>query len=138
MLTPRAECGILGSHGVLACCPAACGACGGKGCESRPGGKACCALHAASFGPCNATGTLPCRPRCKLRQACCPHNQDVCERHAMSRTHDMHTLHHAANRTLPHSSWSTPRYAFLFLHLGKAGGSTVNLAALNCCVLKQQ
>ena len=48
----------------------------------------------------------------------------------MSRTHDMHTLHHAANRTMPQSSWSTPRYAFLFLHLGKAGGSTVNLAAV--------
>ena len=34
------------------------------------------------------------------------------------------------NRTLPQSDWSTPRYAFLFLHLGKAGGSTVNLAAV--------
>ena len=36
--------GILGTHGLAACCPASCGECGGKGCQSRPGGKeACCA-----------------------------------------------------------------------------------------------
>ena len=40
---------IPGRHGIAACCPAACGECGGKGCELRPGGRShCCAgaVHA--------------------------------------------------------------------------------------------
>ena len=31
--------GIPGSHGVRACCEAACGECGGRGCDARPGGR---------------------------------------------------------------------------------------------------
>ena len=48
----------------------------------------------------------------------------------LTRRDDCGILGSHANRTLPQSDWSTPRYAFLFLHLGKAGGSTVNLAAV--------
>ena len=36
---------ISGSHGIAACCPAACGQCGGRGCEDQAGGRqSCCAL----------------------------------------------------------------------------------------------
>ena len=36
---------MLGTHGIAACCPTACGTCGGHGCELRLGGKAsCCAI----------------------------------------------------------------------------------------------
>ena len=33
---------IPGRNGAVACCPAACGACGGSGCDQRPGGRASC------------------------------------------------------------------------------------------------
>ena len=52
-----------GSHGVAACCPAACGHCGGRGCEEREGGRqACCALDIQTAGrSCNGTAP-PCVP----------------------------------------------------------------------------
>ena len=54
---------ISGSHGVAACCPAACGHCGGRGCEERDGGRqACCALDVQRTGhSCNDTAP-PCVP----------------------------------------------------------------------------
>ena len=54
---------IAGSHGVAACCPAACGHCGGRGCEVREGGRqACCALDIQMAGrSCNDTAP-PCVP----------------------------------------------------------------------------
>ena len=54
---------IPGKHGVAACCPAACGHCGGRGCEERAGGReACCALDIQKAGrPCNGTAP-PCVP----------------------------------------------------------------------------
>ena len=54
---------ISGSHGVAACCPAACGHCGGRGCEDRAGGRqACCALDIQTAGrSCNGTAP-PCVP----------------------------------------------------------------------------
>ena len=64
-------CGILGTHGVLACCPESCGTCGGAGCELRQGGRTCCAGFAASHGPCGATGA-PCKPARAAQAACCP------------------------------------------------------------------
>ena len=64
-------CGILGTHGVLACCPESCGTCGGVGCELRQGGRTCCAGFAASPGPCGATGA-PCKPARAAQATCCP------------------------------------------------------------------
>ena len=54
---------ISGSHGVAACCPAACGHCGGRGCEDRAGGRqSCCALDIQMAGrSCNGTAP-PCVP----------------------------------------------------------------------------
>ena len=54
---------ISGSHGVAACCPAACGHCGGRGCEEREGGRqACCALDIQTAGrACNGAAP-PCVP----------------------------------------------------------------------------
>ena len=54
---------IAGSHGVAACCPAACGHCSGRGCEEREGGRqACCALDIQTAGrSCNGTAP-PCVP----------------------------------------------------------------------------
>ena len=55
---------ISGSHGVAACCPAACGHCGGRGCEERAGGhEACCAIDIQKAGrPCAGTAP-PCVPQ---------------------------------------------------------------------------
>ena len=54
---------IPGKHGVAACCPAACGHCGGRGCEERAGGReACCALDIQKARrSCNGTAP-PCVP----------------------------------------------------------------------------
>ena len=52
--------GVLGSHGTAACCPVACGECGGVGCQVRPGGQDCCASSAAKR-PC-AIYDPPCVP----------------------------------------------------------------------------
>ena len=54
---------ISGSHGIAACCPAACGHCGGRGCEEREGGRqACCALDIQTAGrACNGAAP-PCVP----------------------------------------------------------------------------
>ena len=50
---------IAGSHGVSACCPERCGACGGKGCKLRPGGRAeCCAFSVRKANV--ACGRPPC------------------------------------------------------------------------------
>ena len=56
--------GIPGSHGVRACCEAACGECGGRGCDARPGGRAaCCALDIVRQAVhCSDTGAPPCVP----------------------------------------------------------------------------
>ena len=55
---------IPGKHGVAACCPAACGHCGGRGCEERAGGReACCAIDIQKAGrPCAGTAP-PCVPQ---------------------------------------------------------------------------
>ena len=55
---------ISGSHGIAACCPAACGHCGGRGCEERAGGReACCAIDIQKAGrPCAGTAP-PCVPQ---------------------------------------------------------------------------
>ena len=52
-----------GEHDVAACCPAACGHCGGRGCEERAGGReACCALDIQKARrSCNGTAP-PCVP----------------------------------------------------------------------------
>ena len=54
---------ISGSHGIAACCPAACGQCGGRGCEDQAGGRqSCCALDIQMTGrSCNDTAP-PCVP----------------------------------------------------------------------------
>ena len=66
MVSSAPECpagSIPGSHGVAACCPTACGHCGGRGCEERDGGRqACCALDVQRTGhSCNDTAP-PCVP----------------------------------------------------------------------------
>ena len=66
--SPCAAGGILGTHGVPACCPSTCGECGGKGCAQRPGGRnACCALHIKRR--CSSSVPPPCLlpPRWQLR-----------------------------------------------------------------------
>lgn len=52
--------GILSRDG-LSCCPAACGACGGSNCGSRPGGAAaCCTSNIQSAGKSCASFEAPC------------------------------------------------------------------------------
>ena len=49
MVSSAPECpagSIPGSHGVPACCPTACGHCGGRGCEERDGGRQASQLSA--------------------------------------------------------------------------------------------
>jgi len=46
---------------VGACCPSACGRCGGSGCEERPGGREACCSNAVQFsGRLCATHAPPC------------------------------------------------------------------------------
>ena len=48
--------GILGTHGVEACCASRCGECGGRGCRDR--GEGCCARDAHVC--CAVNPTMPC------------------------------------------------------------------------------
>jgi len=61
---------ISGSHGVAACCPAACGHCDGRGCEDQAGGRqSCCALDIQMAGrSCNDTAP-PCVPLGRVEAA---------------------------------------------------------------------
>ena len=61
---------ISGSHGVAACCPAACGHCDGRRCEDRAGGRqSCCALDIQMAGrSCNGTAP-PCVPLGRVEAA---------------------------------------------------------------------
>jgi hypothetical protein len=55
---------IPGRNGAVACCPAACGACGGSGCDQRPGGRAsCCGFAVAKSQTSCADSPPPCVPR---------------------------------------------------------------------------
>ena len=55
---------IPGRNGAVACCPAACGACGGSGCDQRPGGRAsCCGFVVAKSQTSCADSPPPCVPR---------------------------------------------------------------------------
>jgi hypothetical protein len=55
--------GILGTHGVPACCSKECGECGGKGCQKRPGGEdQCCALAIRRRQRSCETHPPPCTP----------------------------------------------------------------------------
>ena len=57
--TPCPGGGILGSHGVPACCAPSCGVCGGKSCKLRPGGpEACCGMFIKR--PCGPSSPPPC------------------------------------------------------------------------------
>ena len=55
--------GIRGGHGIPVCCPLACGECGGRGCENRPGGRAaCCAFGIQEGGRVCSKDAPPCEP----------------------------------------------------------------------------
>lgn len=55
-LNPCPSDGILGTHGVEACCASRCGECGGRGCRDR--GEGCCARDASVC--CAVNPTMPC------------------------------------------------------------------------------
>ena len=74
--TPQHQCdkagGVLGTHGVLACCSSSCsGQCGGAGCASLPGGKAnCCARPIEASGRVCVEGTnAPCMTKRVMKNA---------------------------------------------------------------------
>jgi hypothetical protein len=60
----KTECtsqGGITKSGTTACCPAACGECGGKSCGTEPGGKtACCSTEVSINGKSCTTNPPPC------------------------------------------------------------------------------
>ena len=55
--------GVKGTHGIPACCAASCMACGGKGCQNRPGGEEqCCGLAIRRSQRLCETHPPPCTP----------------------------------------------------------------------------
>ena len=60
------ECAFYGGvQAENACCKASCGACGGEGCESRPGGNNCCInpipkAHVCGSGQVGSEQGAPC------------------------------------------------------------------------------
>ena len=55
---PTCSTGILNDPGT-ACCPAACGACGGTGCDTRPGGAAACCTSGVTATGASCSSNLP-------------------------------------------------------------------------------
>ncbi len=55
---PTCSTGILNAEGT-ACCDAACGSCGGSGCDARPGGQAACCTSGVTAAAVSCSGNLP-------------------------------------------------------------------------------
>lgn len=55
---PTCSTGILNSTGTV-CCAAACGACGGAGCDTRPGGAASCCTSNVTASNVSCSGSVP-------------------------------------------------------------------------------
>jgi len=55
--------GVAGAHGIAACCPKACGECGGKDCDKRLGGReGCCAADVKAAQKLCTSNAPPCVP----------------------------------------------------------------------------
>jgi len=108
--------GGLPSKDGLSCCPAACGGCGGEGCDSWPGGsEACCLDGLATSG--TQCGTPPCIMQ--VDPATLRHRQDACE--SFGGIHGLNTLQCCADSC------------------GVCGGDSCDAApggAENCCLDK--
>ena len=108
---------ISGSHGVPACCPGQCGQCGGRGCESRSGGRdRCCAVAIHANGTlCSVSSASPCIPG---RMAPLLDGYNALDSRARRRQRPPVAAVKDRRSVLNSSA------LFSFVHISKAGGAT--------------